>query len=52
VYFSPSQDQAPVERPPHVVFVGLSRPDVMSLALVVCFVVSPLVRRWRRPLAA
>jgi hypothetical protein len=51
VYFSPSQDQAPVERPPHIVYVGLSHPDVMLFALLVCFVISPLMGRWRRPRA-
>jgi hypothetical protein len=48
LYFEPSADQAPVERPPHIQYVGVSRPDVMSVALAVCLVVPPVLRAWRR----
>jgi hypothetical protein len=47
VYFVRSAS-VPVERPPHIEYVAAPQPDVMSVALVCCLVVPPVVRALRR----
>ncbi|HYU12506.1 MAG TPA: hypothetical protein VEK82_08015, partial [Stellaceae bacterium] len=49
VFFEASADQAPVERPPSIVYVSRPVPDdVMGYALI-AFLLSPwLGRQWRR----
>ncbi len=48
VFFGPADDQAPVERPPSVIYVSRPLPDdVMAYALV-AFLLTPWIgRRWR-----
>jgi hypothetical protein len=48
VFFAPSEDQQPVERPPSIIYVSAPLPDVMMCALVACLVGPWLLRRWRR----
>jgi hypothetical protein len=49
LYFNPSGDDVPVERPPHIQYVANSFPDsVICYALVGYLAVPCLVRRWRR----
>jgi Uncharacterized protein conserved in bacteria (DUF2330) len=49
VFFSPSEDQKPVEREPHIHYVSQPLPDcIMCYAIAACLVTPSLVRRWRR----
>jgi Uncharacterized protein conserved in bacteria (DUF2330) len=48
VYFGPSDDQAPVERPPSIIFAARPFPDdTVGYALVACVLVPWGRRRWR-----
>jgi hypothetical protein len=49
VYFSRSEDQTPVERPPHIRYVAAALPDGLCFyALAACLVLPRLVRGWKR----
>lgn len=49
VYFSTSDDQKSVERPPHVKYVSSVLPEcVFCYGLAACMVVPRLLRHWRR----